>query len=154
MKILAIQNRMGIGDTVIFLPFIKAISEKFNSPISLLVKESSRANQYLYDTDYINEIIILDRNKNLKGRHDGILGSLSYAPGAMAGYVLSAVDGNGLAEWSTVTSLAVGSINNMTGNITVVGNSGISISDNNLDTLTIFKLLKKFLLSFGLFFSN
>ena len=26
MKILAIQNRMGIGDTVIFLPFIKAIS--------------------------------------------------------------------------------------------------------------------------------
>ena len=41
MKILAIQNRMGIGDTVIFLPFIKAISEKFNSPISLLVKESS-----------------------------------------------------------------------------------------------------------------
>ena len=77
MKILAIQNRMGIGDTVIFLPFIKAISEKFNSPISLLVKESSRANQYLYDTDYINEIIILDRNKNLKGRHDGILGSLS-----------------------------------------------------------------------------
>ena len=77
MKILAIQNRMGIGDTVIFLPFIKAISEKFNSPISLLVKESAKADQYLYDTDYINEIIILDRNKNLKGRHDGILGGLS-----------------------------------------------------------------------------
>ena len=29
MKILAIQNKMGIGDTVIFLPFIKAISKKF-----------------------------------------------------------------------------------------------------------------------------
>ena len=41
MKILAIQNRMGIGDTVIFLPFIKAISKKFNSPISLLVKKNS-----------------------------------------------------------------------------------------------------------------
>ena len=27
MKILAVQNRMGIGDTVIFLPFIKAISK-------------------------------------------------------------------------------------------------------------------------------
>ena len=26
MKILAVQNRMGIGDTVIFLPFIKAVS--------------------------------------------------------------------------------------------------------------------------------
>ena len=32
MKILAVQNRMGIGDTVIFLPFIKAISKKYNSP--------------------------------------------------------------------------------------------------------------------------
>ena len=31
MKILAIQNRMGIGDTVIYLPYIKAISEKFNT---------------------------------------------------------------------------------------------------------------------------
>ena len=64
MKILAIQNRMGIGDTVIFLPYLKAISQKFNSPISLLVKESSKADQYLNETDYIKEIIILDRNKN------------------------------------------------------------------------------------------
>ena len=77
MKILAIQNRMGIGDTVIFLPYIKAISQKFNSPISLLVKESSKADQYLNETDYINEIIILDRNKDSEGRHDGILGSLN-----------------------------------------------------------------------------
>ena len=28
MKILAIQNRMGIGDTVIFLPYIQKISRK------------------------------------------------------------------------------------------------------------------------------
>ena len=27
MKILAIQNRMGIGDMVIFLPFIEAVSK-------------------------------------------------------------------------------------------------------------------------------
>ena len=33
MKILAIQNKMGIGDTVIFLPYIKAISKKFNTDI-------------------------------------------------------------------------------------------------------------------------
>ena len=39
MKILAIQNRMGIGDTVIYLPYIKAISENFNTPVSILVKE-------------------------------------------------------------------------------------------------------------------
>ena len=38
---------MGIGDTIIFLPYIQAISKKFNSPVSLLVKKSSKANQYL-----------------------------------------------------------------------------------------------------------
>ena len=53
MKILAIQNRMGIGDTVIFLPYIKALSKKYNSPISLLVKESSKADQYLFETNDI-----------------------------------------------------------------------------------------------------
>ena len=31
MKILAVQNKMGIGDTVIFLPYIEAISKKFNT---------------------------------------------------------------------------------------------------------------------------
>ena len=63
MKILAVQNRMGIGDTVIFLPFIKALSRKFNSPISLLVKENSKADQFLYQTNYIDEIIFLDRSE-------------------------------------------------------------------------------------------
>ena len=63
MKILAIQNRMGIGDTVIFLPFIKAISKKFNTPVSLLVKKSSKADQYLNQTNYIDKIIFLERDK-------------------------------------------------------------------------------------------
>jgi heptosyltransferase-2 len=35
MKILAVQNRMGIGDTSIFLPFIEAIYRKFNCPSKL-----------------------------------------------------------------------------------------------------------------------
>ena len=78
MKILAIQNRMGIGDTVIFLPYIKAISQKFNTPINILVKESSKADQYLHNCNYINEIIILDRKNNFNGKHDGILGSLNH----------------------------------------------------------------------------
>ena len=34
MKILAIQNRMGIGDTVIFLPYIKAIPGQIRSMVS------------------------------------------------------------------------------------------------------------------------
>ena len=58
MKILAVQNRMGIGDTVIFLPYIKAISQKFRMPVSLLVKENSKADQFLNQSNYIDKIII------------------------------------------------------------------------------------------------
>ncbi len=74
MKILAIQNRMGIGDMVIFLPFIQEISRKFGCPISLLVKESSKADQYLKNSDYIDEIISLKREDKNRGDHDGIKG--------------------------------------------------------------------------------
>jgi len=76
MKILAIQNRMGIGDTVIFLPFIKAISKHFNTPVSILVKKTSKAEEFLYQTEYIDQILILERN-NKNGRHDGIIGSVN-----------------------------------------------------------------------------
>ena len=69
MKILAIQNRMGIGDMVIFLPFIEAISKKFNVPISILVKESSKASDIIVNNKYINDIIYLDRD-NKNGSHD------------------------------------------------------------------------------------
>ena len=80
MKILVIQNRMGIGDMVIFLPFIEAISKKFATPISLLVKESSKATQFLGDHTKIDKIIILDRdNKNRNGKHDGIYGLFNLA---------------------------------------------------------------------------
>jgi heptosyltransferase II len=79
MKILAIQNRMGIGDTVIFLPYIEAISKKFGTPVSLLVKKSSKADQYLNHTTYLNKIIFLDRDSKKEGEHDGIFGSLRLA---------------------------------------------------------------------------
>ena len=77
MKILAIQNRMGIGDTVIFLPFIKALSKKFSSPISILVKKNSKAEQYLFQTNYIDKILFLERDKKTNNRHGGFLGSLN-----------------------------------------------------------------------------
>tara|TARA_B110000259_G_scaffold13038_1_gene13836 strand:- start:718 stop:1683 length:966 start_codon:yes stop_codon:yes gene_type:complete len=80
MKILVIQNKMGIGDMVIYLPFIEAISKKFNTPVSILVKESSKADQFLKDSNIINKIIILDRNNKLKkGRHEGLAGSYNLA---------------------------------------------------------------------------
>ena len=73
MKILVIQNRMGIGDTVIFLPYIKALYKKFDSPISLLVKENSKADQFLFQTNYIDKILFLERNKKMNNRHGGFL---------------------------------------------------------------------------------
>ena len=79
MKILAVQNRMGIGDTVIFLPFIQAISEKFNTPVSLLVKKDSKADQYIKQTDYLDKLIFLERNNKKIGRHDGVIGSIKLA---------------------------------------------------------------------------
>ncbi|MDB4153550.1 hypothetical protein N9682_00310 [Candidatus Pelagibacter sp.] len=75
MKILVIQNRMGIGDTIIFLPFIEAISKKFNTPVSILVKQNSKADQYLDQTTYLDEIIFLERNNKKDERHNGIIGS-------------------------------------------------------------------------------
>ena len=80
MKILIVQNRMGIGDMVIFLPFIEAISKKFSVPVSILVKENSKAAQFLRDNTAIDQIIILDRSgKNKNGKHDGIIGLYNLA---------------------------------------------------------------------------
>ena len=64
MKILAVQNRMGIGDTVIFLPYIKAISKKFNTPVSLLVKKNSKADLFLNQTKFRFKCKYKPRNSN------------------------------------------------------------------------------------------
>ena len=78
MRILTVQNRMGIGDMVIFLPFIEAISKKFDTPVSILVKDSSKAIQFLKYNKTIDQIIILDRGNKIKnGSHDGIVGSFN-----------------------------------------------------------------------------
>ena len=73
MKVLVIQSKIGMGDMVIYLPYIHAISKKYQTPVSILVKENSRANQLLADDSHIDEIIILDRSKNNTGAHDGVL---------------------------------------------------------------------------------
>ncbi len=74
MKILAIQNRMGIGDMVIFLPYIEAVAKKYNCQVTLLVKENSKAEHLIKDNKYINEIIILKRDRTNKNFHDGLNG--------------------------------------------------------------------------------
>ena len=73
MNILVIQNRMGIGDMVIFLPFIEAISKKYNSPITLLIKESTKAKEYTKNLNFLKNIIYLKR-ENKNDEHSGISG--------------------------------------------------------------------------------
>ncbi|MDC0473002.1 glycosyltransferase family 9 protein [Pelagibacteraceae bacterium] len=74
MKVLVIQPKIGMGDMVIYLPYIHAISKKHESPVSLLVKDNSRAGEILEEDKHIGEIISLDRTKNNLGNHDGIFG--------------------------------------------------------------------------------
>ena len=74
MKVLVIQPKIGMGDMVIYLPYIHAISKKYKTAVSILVKENSRANQLLAEDKHIKEILILDRTKNNTGTHDGFLG--------------------------------------------------------------------------------
>ena len=79
MKVLVIQPKIGMGDMVIYLPYIHAISKKYNSPVSLLVKENSRARDLLIDDDQINEIITLERTNTNTGSHDGLYGFFDLA---------------------------------------------------------------------------
>ena len=68
MKILIIQTKMGIGDMIIYLPYIHAISKKYKKSVSVLVKDSSKAKELLADDNHIDEII------TLKNEMDGIGG--------------------------------------------------------------------------------
>tara|TARA_X000001036_G_C20511573_1_gene738315 strand:- start:62 stop:985 length:924 start_codon:yes stop_codon:yes gene_type:complete len=68
MQILIIQPKIGMGDMVIYLPYIHAISKKYKKSVSLLVKDNSRARELLADDNHINEII------TLKKEMDGIGG--------------------------------------------------------------------------------
>ena len=74
MKVLVIQPKIGMGDMVIYLPYIHAIAKKFQSPVSILVKENSRARELLIDDVQVKEIITLDRKSKNAGSHDGISG--------------------------------------------------------------------------------
>ena len=74
MKVLVVQQRMGIGDMILFLPYIHAISNRFQSKVSLLVKKNSKAKDLCADDKHVGEIINLDINKNISGSHMGLMG--------------------------------------------------------------------------------
>ena len=65
MQILIIQPKIGMGDMIIYLPYIHAISKKYKTSVSVLVKDSSRAKELLAEDNHINEIINLEKNMDL-----------------------------------------------------------------------------------------
>ncbi|MFL2852430.1 MAG: glycosyltransferase family 9 protein [Candidatus Pelagibacter sp.] len=74
MKVLVIQPKIGMGDMIIYLPYIHAISKYYKNSVSILVKDNSRAKELLIDDEHVNEILFLDRKKNKLGSHDGFKG--------------------------------------------------------------------------------
>ena len=68
MKVLVVQQRYGIGDMLIFLPYLKALSEKNNVKISLLAKKTSRSSELFKSENFLDEII------DLNSSNDGISG--------------------------------------------------------------------------------
>ena len=68
MKVLVVQQRYGIGDMLIFLPYLKALAEKNMVKISLLAKKTSRSSELFKAENFLDEIIDLDPT------NDGISG--------------------------------------------------------------------------------
>ncbi len=77
MKVLVIQPKIGMGDMIIYLPYIHAISKKYKRKITILVKQNSKAKELLADDDHIEEILFLDRHKDGSGFHDGVTGFIN-----------------------------------------------------------------------------
>ena len=66
MKILILQNRMGIGDMIMFLPFIEAISKKFKTPVTILAKKNTKVEMYFNNKEIVEEIMYLEREDSKK----------------------------------------------------------------------------------------
>jgi len=65
MKLLLVQVRSGIGDMILAgLPYIHALSKKFNTKLTLLAKESSKTSDLFSEDEHIDEIITLDKEKD------------------------------------------------------------------------------------------
>ena len=107
MKVIVIQNRMGIGDLIIFLPYIFFISKEYNTPVSLLVRKSTKAKELLQNSPYVNEIITLDRDdKNKTGRHQGVVGILNLVQDLRKKNFTKSFTFNSSARYALITKLA------------------------------------------------
>ena len=74
MKVLILINKVGLGDCIIHVNYIHEISKRYATPVSILAKENTRAENLFADDPYIDEVITLDRLNDSSGSHDGLSG--------------------------------------------------------------------------------
>jgi heptosyltransferase-2 len=58
-----------------FFHLLRLFQNTLIRPVSILVKKTSKAEEFLYQTNYIDQIIALERD-NKNGHHDGLMGSI------------------------------------------------------------------------------
>ena len=57
MKICVFYSSPKLGDIFLQLPFIKAISKKYNTKVSVCINEHINIKKILQDQDYIDEVL-------------------------------------------------------------------------------------------------
>src|SRR5215469_1412790 len=71
-RVVVIQPLPGIGDMVWHLPHIHALSRHFATPVSLLTKPRSRADELFVADATVADVTWADRNpEGRRGEHDG-----------------------------------------------------------------------------------
>ena len=70
---------MGLGDCILHINYIHEISKKYGKPVSILVKENTKAKDLFEDDPYIDKVITLDRLTDNSGSHDGLNGFFKLA---------------------------------------------------------------------------
>jgi len=64
MQIGIIQNRPGIGDMCLFLPFIQLIAKKYKKKVIIFTKKRSKAKEVLKYDPHISKVLYIDEVKN------------------------------------------------------------------------------------------
>jgi heptosyltransferase II len=74
-NVAVLQPLPGIGDMVWHLPHIRAIAAHVGSPVTLIAKPRSAADQLFRAEEAVRDVMWLDRNpERRRGRHDGPFG--------------------------------------------------------------------------------
>lgn len=85
LNVAVVQPLPGIGDMIWHLPHIRAIAAHVGTPVTLVTKPRSAADQIFSAEQTVRDVFWLDRNpEHRRGRHDGGLGLARVVAGLRA----------------------------------------------------------------------